>query len=83
MQGLQLTWRQLLANQGTLLMKTSIALFAAAAAAVLFSNTALAQINLLPVVTSDSVSNDGYGISTCISGDFASVRSGSERPESG
>ena len=65
------------------MMRTAIALFAAAAATVLFSNTALAQINLLPVVTSDSVSNDGYGISTCISGDFASVRRGSERPESG
>ena len=56
MQGLQLTWRQLLANQGTLLVKTSIALFAAAAATVLFSNTVLAQNNLLPVATSDSVS---------------------------
>ena len=65
------------------MMKTAIALFAAAAATVLFSNTALAQINLLPAVTSDSASNDGYDISTCISGDFANVRSGSENPESG
>ena len=65
------------------MMKTAIALFAAAAATVLFSNTALAQINLAPFVPSESASGDGYGISTCISGDFANVRSGSENPESG
>lgn len=57
-------------------MKTVIALFAAAAANVLFSNIALAQINLAQInlalfVPSDAASDGGYGISTCISRDFA------------
>ena len=43
--------------------------------ALCMSLHSIAQINLVPITPPDLSSGDGYGISTCVSGDFMIVGS--------